>query len=134
MTAATDDRGAERRMLTILVVDIVDSTSLARRLDQEDFAELLNAFHDICSRTIDRFEGRVAKDLGDGFAAHFGWPASHEQDAERAVLAGLEMVNAVKAISIASGERVRVHVGIATGNVVVSDVKRATSPHVHEAF
>lgn len=134
MTAATDDRVAERRMLTILVVDIVDSTSLARRLDQEDFAELLNAFHDICSRTIDRFEGRVAKDLGDGFAAHFGWPASHEQDAERAVLAGLEMVNAVKAIPIASGEQIRLHVGIATGNVVVSDVKRATNARVHEAF
>ena len=72
MTARTDDRAAERRMLTILVVDMVASTSLARRLDQEDFAELLNAFHDICGRTIDRFEGRVAKDLGDGLAAHFG--------------------------------------------------------------
>ena len=134
MTARTDDRAAERRMLTILVVDMVASTSLARRLDQEDFAELLNAFHDICGRTIDRFEGRVAKDLGDGLAAHFGWPASHEQDAERAVLAGLEIIDAVKAISIASGERVRVHVGVATGNVVVGDVKRASNPHVQEAF
>jgi class 3 adenylate cyclase len=134
MTAHADDRAAERRMLTILVVDIVDSTSLARRLDPEDFAELLNAFHEICGRIIDRFEGRVAKDLGDGLAAHFGWPASHEQDAEHAVLAGLEMVDAVKAISIASDERIRVHVGIATGNVVVSDVKRASNPHVHEAF
>jgi predicted ATPase/class 3 adenylate cyclase len=134
MTVHTDDRAAERRMLTILVVDMVASTALARRLDQEDFAELLNAFHDICGRIIDRFGGRVAKDLGDGLAAHFGWPASHEQDAEHAVLAGLEMVDAVKSISIHSDERIRLHVGIATGNVVVSDVKRASNPHVHEAF
>src|ERR1700719_3631745 len=82
-------RGAERRFLTILFVDIVDSTGLARRLDPEDLAQLLNAFHEICGHILKRFGGCVAKDLGDGLGAYFGWPESHEQDAERAVMAAL---------------------------------------------
>jgi len=74
-------RDAERRVLTILVVDIVDSTVFARRLDPEDLADLLNAFHRTCSRLIERFGGCLAKDLGDGVAAYFGWPESRDHHA-----------------------------------------------------
>jgi len=127
-------RGAEHRFLTILFVDIVDSTGLARRLDPEDLAQLLNAFHEICGRVLKRFGGCVAKDLGDGLGAYFGWPESHEQDAERAVIAALEIIEAVKVVPNPSGDRIKVHVGIATGAVVVGDVIRRTDTLVHEVF
>ena len=127
-------RGAERRFLTILFVDIVDSTGLARRLDPEDLAQLLNAFHEICGSILKRFGGCVAKDLGDGLGAYFGWPEFHEQDAERAVVAALEMIEAVKAIPNPSGDQIKVHVGIATGAVVVGDVIRRTNTLIHEVF
>lgn len=127
-------RGAERRFLTILFVDIVDSTALARRLDPEDLAQLFNTFHEICGRILSRFGGCVAKDLGDGLGAYFGWPESHEQDAERAVVAALEIIKAVKAIPNPSGDQIQVHVGVATGAVVVGDVIRRTNRLVHEVF
>ena len=127
-------RAAERRFLTIIFVDVVDSTGLARRLDPEDLAQLLNAFHEICGRILKRFGGCVAKDLGDGLGAYFGWPESHEQDAERAVVAALEMIEAVKVIPNPSGNQIQIHVGIATGAVVVGDVIRRTDTLVHEVF
>ena len=100
-----DVRKAERRFLTILFVDLVDSTGLAQRLDPEDLAQLLTAFHEICGRILTRFGGCVAKDLGDGLGAYFGWPESHEQDAERAVLASLEIIEAIKTIPCPSDVR-----------------------------
>src|SRR6266516_2026046 len=127
-------KGAERRHLTILFVDIVESTSFAQRLDPEDLANLLNAFHATCNRSVERFGGYVAKNLGDGLGAYFGWPESHEHDAERAVLAGLEMIEAVKVIPTGAPDRIRIHVGIATGEVVVGDVLRMDSARVHEVF
>ena len=133
-TADSWRRDAERRILTLLVVDIVDSTVFARRLDPEDLADLLNAFHATCSRLIERFGGCVAKDLGDGIAAYFGWPESHEHDAERAVLCGLAAIEAVKAVPTGSLGRIRLHVGIATGEVVVGDVLRMASGPSHEVF
>ena len=108
-----DVRKAERRFLTIMFVDIVDSTGLAQRLEPEDLAQLLNAFHEICGRILNRFGGCVAKDLGDGLGAYFGWPESHEQDAERAVLASLEIIEAIKTIPCAAGARLQVRTGIA---------------------
>lgn len=127
-------RRAERRFLTILFVDIVDSTGLAQRLDPEDLAQLLNAFHETCGRILNRFGGCVAKDLGDGLGAYFGWPESHEQDAERAVLASLEIIEAIKAIPGPSDVRLQVRIGIATGQVVVGDVVRPANTLVHEVF
>jgi class 3 adenylate cyclase/tetratricopeptide (TPR) repeat protein len=127
-------RDAERRHLTILFVDMVDSTPLARRLDPEDLADVLNAFHATCNQLVERFGGCVAKNLGDGLAAYFGWPESHEHDAERAVLAGLELIEAVKAIPTGGPDRIQVHVGIATGEVVVGDVVRMDRARVHEVF
>jgi class 3 adenylate cyclase/tetratricopeptide (TPR) repeat protein len=127
-------RPAERRLLTILFIDIVDSTTLARRLDPEDLAQLLNSFHDICGSVIKRLGGCAAKDLGDGLGAYFGWPESHEQDAERAVAAALEMIKSVKTISNPARSSIQVHVGIATGSVLVADVVRQTSMLIHEVF
>jgi class 3 adenylate cyclase/tetratricopeptide (TPR) repeat protein len=127
-------KGAERRFLTILFVDIVDSTGLARRLDPEDLAQLLIAFHEVCGRILKRYGGCVAKDLGDGLGAYFGWPESLDQDAERAVVAALEIIDAVKTISNPSGDQIKVHVGIATGAVVVGDVLRRTDTLIHEVF
>jgi class 3 adenylate cyclase/tetratricopeptide (TPR) repeat protein len=129
-----DVRKAERRFLTILFVDIVDSTGLAQRLEPEDLAQLFNAFHEICGRILNRYGGCVAKDLGDGLGAYFGWPESHEQDAERAVLASLEIIEAIKTIPCASDVRLQVRTGIATGQVVVGDVVRPTNTLVHEVF
>jgi class 3 adenylate cyclase len=127
-------RQAERRHLTILFVDMVDSTALAQRLDPEDLADLTNAFHQACSRVVRRYGGYVAKHLGDALVAYFGWPESHENDAERAVLAGLALISAVKEIPADAAERIQIHVGIATGEVVIGDVLGRDSAQVHEAF
>jgi class 3 adenylate cyclase/tetratricopeptide (TPR) repeat protein len=131
---ATWNRDAERRHLTILFVDIVESTSFAQRLDPEDLANLLNAFHETCRQVVDRFGGYVGKNLGDGLGAYFGWPESREHDAERAVLTGLELIEAVKAIPTGTPDRIQIHVGIATGEVVVGDVLRMDSARVNEVF
>jgi predicted ATPase/class 3 adenylate cyclase len=135
-TVAVDSqtRDAERRVLTILFVDMVKSTSFAQRLDPEDLANLMNEFHDICSKVVCRFGGYVAKNLGDGLGAYFGWPESHEHDAERAVLTGLELIEAVKSIYTGDLGKIHVHVGVATGEVVVGDVPRMDSARVQEVF
>jgi class 3 adenylate cyclase len=83
-------RDAERRQLTVMFVDLVGSTLLAARLDPEDMREVLGAYQVCCAEVVGRFEGYVAKFMADGVLAYFGWPAAHEDDAERAVLAGLE--------------------------------------------
>lgn len=131
---AAGRRGAERRHLTVLYVDMVESTRFAQRLDPEDLAGLINIFHETCNQTVDRFGGYVAKNLGDGLAAYFGWPQSHEHDAERAILAGLELIQAVQSIPTGMPDRIHVHVGVATGEVVVGDVIRMNSARVYEVF
>ncbi len=127
-------RDAERRVLTILFVDMVKSTSFAQRLDPEDLATLMNEFHEVCGEVVGRFGGYVAKNLGDGLGAYFGWPQSHEHDAERAVLTGLELIQAVNGIYTGDLGQIHVHVGIATGEVVVGDVPRMDSARVQEVF
>ncbi len=109
--------GAERRQLTVMFCDLVGSTALSERLDPEDLRALMRAYRQPCAKVIERYEGHVAQFLGDGVMAYFGWPVAHEDDAERAVRAGLDIVQAVKAID--SPEPLRVRVGIATGAVVV---------------
>jgi class 3 adenylate cyclase/tetratricopeptide (TPR) repeat protein len=132
--SAAWSRDAERRHLTILFVDIVESTSFAQRLDPEDLANLLNAFHAACSGVVERFGGYVARSFGDGLSAYFGWPESHEHDTERAVLTGLELIDAVKAIPTGTPGRIQVHVGIASGEVVIGDALRMNSGRVDEVF
>ena len=83
---------AERRQLSVMFCDLVGSTALSARLDPEELQGLMRAYQDVCTAAIARFEGRVAKFLGDGVLAYFGWPIAHEDEVERAVRAGLSMV------------------------------------------
>ncbi|MGE3294947.1 MAG: AAA family ATPase, partial [Geminicoccaceae bacterium] len=112
----------ERRQLTVLFCDLVGSTELAGRLDPEDLREVIRAYQDACAGAIARFEGHVAKFMGDGVLAYFGFPRAHEDDAERAVCAGLQAVRAVDALAPCAGAPLAARVGIATGLVVVGDL------------
>ena len=78
-----------------MFIDLVGSTELSARLDPEDFAELIGAYHRICASSVTKFEGSVAKYVGDGVLAYFGYPEAHEEDAERAVRAGLHVIEAI---------------------------------------
>ncbi len=117
---------AERRQLTIVFCDLVGSTELSQALDPEDLREVTRAYHDVSKTAIERFGGYVAKYMGDGILAYFGYPHAHEDDADRAVRAGLAVVEAVQSldrIAIAThGSDLAVRVGIASGPVVVGDL------------
>ncbi|MDA9489444.1 AAA family ATPase [Bradyrhizobium sp. CCBAU 11361] len=113
---------AERRQLTVMFVDLVDSTALAARLDPEEMAEVLRSYHSAVAGAIARFEGHVAKYMGDGVLAYFGYPRAHEDEAERAVRAGLAAVVAVQSLGSGHGETLAARVGIATGSVVVGEL------------
>jgi class 3 adenylate cyclase/predicted ATPase len=113
---------AERRQLTVMFVDLVGSTALSARLDPEDMREIVGAYHRSCAEQITKAGGFVAKYMGDGVLAYFGYPQAHEHDAERAVLAGLALVEAVPKLSTMAGSPLQVRIGIATGLVVVGDL------------
>ena len=115
---------AERRQLSVLYCDLVDSTPLSRRLDPEDYRKLIRSFHDICVQQVALFDGWVANFIGDCILTYFGWPRAHEDDPERAVRAGLALVRAIEAAKGASGVTMQARVGIATGSVVVGDLIR----------
>src|SRR5215471_6668186 len=114
---------AERRQLTVMFCDLVDSTFLSERLDPEDLREVLRAYQQTCAEVIQRFDGHVAQLLGDGLLVYFGWPQAHEDDAQRAVRAGLGMLEAMERLNTRleqeKGVRLAIRVGIHTGLVVV---------------
>ena len=114
-----EDR-AERRQVTVMFSDLVGSTALSARLDPEDLREVITAYQKCVTLTVCRFGGFVAKYMGDGVLVYFGYPEAHEDDAERAVRAGLELVAAVGAVKTHAVLQTRV--GIATGLVVVGDL------------
>ena len=109
----------ERRQLTVMFCDLVGSTALSEKLDPEELRSLLHGYRTICGEVITRYDGFVARYVGDGILTYFGWPAAHEEDAERAVRAALEIVHTVKRAS--STEDLSVRIGIATGPVVVGE-------------
>jgi predicted ATPase/class 3 adenylate cyclase len=111
---------AERRQLTVQFCDLVGSTELSTRLDPENLRDVIGAYHRVVADTVARFEGYVAKYMGDGVLVYFGYPQAHEDDAERAVRAALALVDVVGTIE--APERLRLRVGIATGLVVVGDL------------
>ena len=113
---------AERRQLTMLFCDLVGSTELSGRLDPEDMSAVIGAYHRCTAAVVERFDGHVARYLGDGVLAYFGWPRAHEDDAERAVRAGLELVEAVAGLEPHAEVRLQARVGIATGHVVVGAI------------
>ena len=88
---------AERRQLTVMFVDLVGSTALAARLDPEDMGAVIRAYQECCAEVVERWGGHVAKYMGDGVLAYFGWPRAHEDEAERAVRAGLALVDGARA-------------------------------------
>jgi class 3 adenylate cyclase/predicted ATPase len=112
---------AERRQLTLMFCDLVDSTALSARLDPEDMREIIGAYHRCCAEVVERHGGMIGKYMGDGVLALFGYPRAQEDDAERAVRAGLAVVEAVGRL-VPHGGAVQVRVGIATGLVVVGDL------------
>jgi class 3 adenylate cyclase/predicted ATPase len=111
---------AQRRQLTVMVADLVDSTALATRLDPEDLRVLIGAFHQAVAATVARFEGFVAKYMGDGVLIYFGYPRAREDDVERAVRAGLALIAAIGELD--AKERLAIRIGAATGLVVVGDL------------
>ena len=117
---------AERRHLTVLFCDLAESTNLASQLDPEDLREVIRAYQAGCAEVIQRFEGHVAQYLGDGLLVYFGYPQAHEDDAQRAIRAGREIVEAVGTLNtrLEREKRVRlaVRVGIHTGLVVVGEI------------
>ena len=124
--AASSPPEAERRQLTVLFCDLVDSTALASQLDPEDLREVVRAYQDTCAKVIARFEGYIAQYLGDGLLVYFGYPLAHEDDARRAVRAGLGIVEALGQLNMhltqARGVQLAVRLGVHTGLVVVGDV------------
>src|SRR5919199_4811716 len=121
---------AERRPLTVLFCDLVDSTALASQLDPEELREVVRAYQETCARVIARFDGYIAQYLGDGLLVYFGYPLAHEDDAQRAVRAGLGIVEALGQLTTRLGQERGVHLaarlGIHTGLVVVGEVGGGT--------
>ena len=128
--AVSSDPEAERRQLTVLFCDLVDSTPLSRQLDPEDLREVVRAYQDTCTKVIARFEGHIAQYLGDGLLVYFGYPRAHEDDAQRAVRAGLGILDAMGPLNTRltqeRGVQLAVRLGIHTGLVVVGEVGGST--------
>jgi class 3 adenylate cyclase len=121
---------AERRQLTVLFCDLVDSTVLASQLDPEELHEVVRAYQEMCAKVITRYDGHIAQYLGDGLLVYFGYPQAHEDDAQRAVRAGLGMVEAIGTLQARwpqeSGGPLAIRVGIHTGLVVVGEMGGGT--------
>ncbi len=117
---------AERRQLTVMFCDLADSTKLSQKLDPEDMREINRMYQDRCKAAIERYEGYVARYMGDGVLAYFGYPQAHEDDAERAIHAGLGVVDSMADLNATLGDShgvtFGVRIGIATGPVVVGDL------------
>jgi class 3 adenylate cyclase len=118
-TVSPEDR-AERRQVTVMFSDLVGSTALSARMDPEDLRDVISAYQKCVAETVGRFGGFVAKYMGDGVLVYFGYPLAHEDDTERAVRAGLELVAAVS--NLKANASMQTRVGIATGLVVVGDL------------
>jgi class 3 adenylate cyclase len=112
--ASQSSADGERRQLTVMFADLVGSTELAARADPEDVRDVMRAYQDACAGSIARYDGYLAKYLGDGVLAYFGYPHAHEDAAERAVRAGRDIVQAIDRLVPVSGHRLSVRVGIAT--------------------
>src|SRR5215831_3335987 len=125
-TTAPPPPDAERRQLTVLFCDLVDSTTLAGQLDPEDLREVVRAYQQLCAEVIQRFDGHIAQYLGDGLLVYFGYPQAHEDEAQRAVRSGLGIVEALGTLNTrlerAHGVRLAVRLGIHTGLVVVGEI------------
>jgi class 3 adenylate cyclase/tetratricopeptide (TPR) repeat protein len=121
----------ERRHLTVMICDLVGSTALSTRLDPEDMRAVIDAYHAACARITRTYDGFLAEFRGDGILAYFGYPLAHEDDAERTVRAGLDIIAAVARLETHAAEPLAVRIGIATGLVVVGDLSREGALREH---
>jgi class 3 adenylate cyclase/tetratricopeptide (TPR) repeat protein len=121
----------ERRHLTVMICDLVGSTALSVRLDPEDMRVVIDAYHAACARITRTYDGFLAEFRGDGILAYFGYPVAHEDDAERTVRAGLDIIAAVARLEARAGEPLAVRIGIATGVVVIGDLSREGALREH---
>jgi class 3 adenylate cyclase/predicted ATPase len=121
-TAKPQTHVAERRQLTVLFCDLVGSTELSAKLDPEDLGQVIRAYHGACTEVVERWGGHVAKYMGDGVLAYFGWPQAHEDEAERAVRAGLAITATVPQLEMPATDPLAARVGIATGLVMVGEL------------
>jgi predicted ATPase/class 3 adenylate cyclase len=112
----------ERRMLTVMFYDLAESTTIASQLDPEDLGDVIGAFHRCVSEQVKQLGGFVARYVGDGALVYFGYPQAHENDPERAIVAGLAAVNAVSRLTLLNGYRPSLRIGIATGLAIVGDI------------
>ena len=122
---------AERRHLTVMICDLVGSTALSARLDPEDMRVVIDAYHAACARITRTYDGFLAEFRGDGILAYFGYPIAHEDDAERTVRAGLDIIAAVGRLETRAAEPLAVRIGIATGVVVIGDLSREGALREH---
>jgi class 3 adenylate cyclase len=113
---------AERRQLTVMFADLVGSTELSGRLDPEDMRDAITIYQECVAKQVIEIEGHVAKYMGDGILCYFGWPQAHEDDAERAARAALNIISSLALASTPHGEKLEARIGIATGLVVVGDL------------
>src|SRR6201996_3326152 len=121
-TEAEPQDAADRRQLTVMFCDLVDSTALTAQLDPEDVADLMRAFQRAVAAAVIRFDGHVARWLGDGARVYFGYPRAHEDDAERAVRAAIALLAAIRQLRIERSVDLRVRIGISTGLVIVGEL------------
>jgi TOMM system kinase/cyclase fusion protein len=119
---------AERRQLSVMFCDLVGSTTLSGQLDPEELSDVTRAYHSLCAEIIERHAGRVAQFMGDGLLVYFGYPLSHEDDAQRAVRAGLEIVAVVASARERLGRPLQVRVAVHTGLAVVGQLGGETNP------
>ena len=128
--------GADRRQVTVMFCDLVGSTALSEQLDPEEWRDVLGAYHAACTQVIHRFDGHIAKYLGDGLLVFFGYPTAHEDDAPRSLHTGLGILQAVQQLGARLGQPLAVRIGIHTGLVVAGEVGNAaldivgTTPHI----
>jgi class 3 adenylate cyclase/tetratricopeptide (TPR) repeat protein/ABC-type transport system involved in cytochrome c biogenesis ATPase subunit len=122
---------AERRHLTVMICDLVGSTALSARLDPEDMNAVMDAYHAACARIMLAYDGSVGDFRGDGILAYFGYPRTHEDDAERTVRAGLDIIAAVARLETRAKEPLAVRIGIATGLVMVGDLSDQSALREH---
>lgn len=122
---------AERRHLTVMFCDLVGSTALSARLDPEDMWEVIRAYRAACADVVAAYDGRIARFVGDGILVYFGYPRAHEDDAERAVRAGLDMISAIRQLKTGAGERAELRIAIATGLVMVGDLISGDASEEH---
>ena len=104
---------AERRQLTVMFCDLVGSTALSGQVDPEDYRKVIQSYQEACARVVAQYEGVIAKYMGDGLLVYFGYPQAHEDDAERAVRAGLGIIKAMAFVQPISGISLQVRIGIA---------------------